>query len=143
MYADLLLLVLDSSDKDAEFQYETVCNVLADIGADKNPRLILLNKIDKADDDNQTLQKLRIKFPDAILISAKDETGFLDLKSRIYELLYGEVAEYIIPVTQVVLINELKKAGCIEKEEWLDDGVHIRARATGRLLALCSPFLQK
>ena len=142
VYADLLLIVLDSSDKNAMFHYETVCNVLEEIGADKNPRLILLNKIDKSEDENSMLQKLRLKFPDAILISAKDETGFLDLKSRIYELLYGEVAEYIIPVTQVVLINELKKAGCIEKEEWLDDGVHITARATGRLLALCSPFLK-
>ena len=143
VYADLLLLVLDSSDPEAEVQYDIVCNVLEDIGADKNPRLVLLNKVDKADDENHTLQKLRLKFPDAILISAKDETGFIDLKARIYELLYGEVAEYIIPVTQVVLINELKKSGCIEKEEWLDDGVHITARATGRLLALCSPFLQK
>ena len=103
---------------------------------------MFLNKIDKTEDENHTLQKLRLKFPDAVLISAKDETGFLDLKSRIYELLYGEVAEYIIPVTQVVLINELKKSGCIEKEEWLDDGVHIRARATGRLAALLSPFVK-
>ncbi len=142
IYADLLLLVLDSSDPEAEFQYETVCNVLDDIGANKNPRLLLLNKVDKAEDENHTLQKLRLKFPDAILISAKDETGFIDLKAKIYELLYGEVANYIIPATQVVLINELRKAGCIESEEWLDDGVHITARASGRLLALCSPFVQ-
>ena len=140
VYADLLLLVLDSSDADSETQYETVCSVLEDIGADKNPRLILLNKIDKAEDENHTLQKLRLKFPDAILISAKEEMGFLDLKTKIYELLYGDVADYILPPTRTVLINELKKAGCIEKEEWLDDGVHITARATGRLLALLSPF---
>lgn len=140
VYADLLLLVLDSSDPEAEAQYETVCSVLEDIGADKNPRLILLNKVDKAEDEKHTLQKLRLKFPDAILISAKEEIGFLELKSKIYELLYGEVADYILPVTQGALINELKKAGCIEKEEWLDDGVHIKARATGRLAALLSPF---
>ena len=140
VYADLLLLVLDSSDPEAEAQYDTVCSVLEDIGADKNPRLILLNKIDKAEDEHHTLQKLRLKFPDAILISAKEETGFLDLKTKIYELLYGDVADYVLPVTQAVLINELKKAGCIEKEEWLDDGVHITARATGRLAALLSPF---
>ena len=143
VHADLLLLVLDSSDQDAEFQYETVCNVLADIRADKNPRLILLNKVDKADEDTSILQKLRIRFPEAILLSAKDQTGFLELKTRIYELLYGEVADYLIPATQVVLINELRKNGCIESEEWLDDGVHITARATWRLLALCAPFTKK
>ena len=118
-----------------------ICSVLEDIGADKNPRLILLNKVDKAEDEKHTLQKLRLKFPDAILISAKEEIGFLDLKSKIYELLYGDLANYILPPTQTVLINELKKAGCIEKEEWLDDGVHLTARATGRLAALLSPYI--
>ena len=51
---------------------------------------LLLNKVDKAEDETQTLQKLRVRFPDAILISAKDETGFIDLKARIFELLYGD-----------------------------------------------------
>ena len=81
--------------------------------------------------------------PDAILISAKEEIGFLDLKSKIYELLYGDVANYILPPTQTVLINELKKAGCIEKEEWLDDGVHIQARTVGRLAVLSSTYMCK
>lgn len=137
--ADLLLLVLDASDENAEFQYETVCDVLDEIGASENPRLILLNKVDKGDEKG-TLTTLRHKFPDAICVSAKDETGFLELKDKIYELVYGEIGNYILPTTQSVLINELRKAGCIQNEEWLDDGVHITARATGRLLALVSPF---
>lgn len=140
--ADLLLLVLDSSDIEAEFQYKTVCDVLEEIGATKNPRLILLNKIDKNDDTTQTLSALRLKFPEAICISAKDGIGFVELKDKIYELLYGELANYIIPTSQSVLINEVRKAGCIQSEEWLDDGVHISARMTGRLLALCSPYVQ-
>jgi len=140
--ADLLLLVLDSSDVEAEFQYKTVCDVLEEIGATKNPRLILLNKIDKNDDSTQTLSALRLKFPEAICISAKEEIGFVELKDKIYELLYGELANYVIPTSQSVLINEVRKAGCIQSEEWLDDGVHISARMTGRLLALCSPYVQ-
>ena len=139
--ADLLLLVLDSTDEQAEFQYNTVCDVLEDIGATQNPRLILLNKIDKKEDDKQMLNALRAKFPEAICISAKEEIGFVELKDKIYELLYGEIANYIIPTSQSVLINEVRKAGCIQNEEWLDDGVHITARMTGRLLALCSPYL--
>ncbi len=140
--SDLLLLVLDASDENAEFQYETVCDVLDEIGASENPRLILLNKVDKGDEKG-TLTSLRHKFPDAICVSAKDETGFLELKDKIYELVYGEIGNYILPTNQSVLINELRKAGCIQSEEWLDDGVHITARATGRLLALISPFAQE
>lgn len=139
--ADLLLIVLDSSDPEAEFQYNTVCSVLEEIGADKNPRLLLLNKIDKTEDSPQLLSSLRIKFPDALCISAKEETGFVELKDKIFELLYGEIGNYIVPVTQSVLISELRKAGCIQSEEWLDDGVHLTVRATGRLLALISPYI--
>lgn len=138
--ADLLLIVLDATDPEAEFQYNTVCTVLEEIGATKNPRLILLNKIDKAEDNPEQLNILRHKFPDALCISAREEIGFLDLKDKIYELLYGEICEYILPATQSVLITELRKAGCITWEEWLDDGVHITARATGRLKALITPF---
>lgn len=138
--ADLLLIVLDATDPEAEFQYNTVCTVLEEIGATKNPRLILLNKIDKAEDNPEQLNILRHKFPDALCISAREEIGFLDLKDKIYELLYGEICEYILPATQSVLITELRKAGCITSEEWLDDGVHIIARATGRLKALITPF---
>lgn len=142
VYADLLLIVLDSCDDEAEEQYKTVCEVLSDIGADKNPRLILLNKTDKAEENPENLTKLRHRFTDAICISAKEQSGFVELKDKIYELLFGECAAYIIPPSQIVLINELKKAGCIMKEEWLDDGVHITARTTGRLKALASPFEQ-
>ena len=143
VYADLLLLVLDASDPEAEFQYETVTSVLADIGADKNPRIVLLNKIDKCEDNPELLQTIRCKHPDALCISAKEEIGFLELKEKIFELLYGEIGDYIVPVSQTVLITELRKAGCIQAEEWLDDGVHITARATGRFLALLSPYLVK
>ena len=143
VYADLLLLVLDASDPNAEMQYQIVCDVLEDIGAADNPKLLLLNKIDKADDEKHTLQALRLKFPDAICVSAKEEIGLVELKDLIYEMLFGEVSDYIIPPSQSLLINELKRSGCIQSEEWLDDGVHISARATGRLLALISPFLVK
>ena len=141
IYADLLLIVLDSSDPEAEFQYKTVCDVLESIGATKNPRLLLLNKADKENEDGSQLHSLRAKYPDAICVSAKEEIGFIDLKAKIYEMLYGDIEDYLIPPTQTALINELRKAGCIQSEEWLDDGVHITARTTGRLFALSSPFL--
>ena len=145
VYADLLLIVLDASDPDAQNHYETVCHVLEDIGANKNPRLVLLNKIDKAEDEEvaATYKALRVKFPDAISVSAKEQKGFVELKDKITELLYGEIGDYVIPASQVVLINELRKAGCIMNEEWLDDGVHITARTVGRLAVLAAPFMRK
>ena len=137
----MLLLILDCSDENVLEQYKTVCEVLEDIGATRNPRLICLNKIDRIE-DNAVLVGIRKTFPDALCISAKEETGFDELKERIFELLYGEIHDYIFPISQTVLINELRKAGCIQNEEWLEDGVHITARTTGRLAALSAPFIQ-
>lgn len=139
--ADLLLIVLDSADPEAFAQYETVCEVLEDIGADKNPRVILLNKVDKSEEtDDTTLRALQNKFPDALCISARQQTGFEELKEKIYEILFGAIADYIIPAAEFGLITEMRKAGCIQTEEWLDDGVHITARCSGRLLALASKY---
>ncbi len=45
-FADLLLIVVDASDPECRKQYEQVIKVLGEIGADKIPRLILLNKWD-------------------------------------------------------------------------------------------------
>lgn len=45
-FADLLLIVVDASDPECRKQYEQVVKVLGEIGADKIPRLILLNKWD-------------------------------------------------------------------------------------------------
>lgn len=138
--ADLLLLILDCSDENVLEQYKTVCDVLEDIGATHNPRLICLNKTDKLE-DNTVLTGLRRSFPDALCISAREEKGFDELKDKIFELLYGETGDYIFPISQTALINELRKAGCIQAEEWLEDGVHITARTTGRLAALSAPFI--
>jgi len=138
--ADLLLLVLDSSDPESFAQYDTVCEVLEDIGADKNQRLILLNKADKAEEDDTTLRALQNKFPDALCISARDQSGFEELKEKIYEILFGAIADYVVPAAEFALITELRKAGCIQNEEWLDDGVHITARTSGRLLGLVSKY---
>lgn len=141
--ADLLLIVLDASDENALLQYETVCDVLEDIKAGENPRLVLLNKIDRAEENPSLLQTLKAKFPEAICVSAKEESGFIRLKDKIYETVFGLESEFIIPVHEVRLINELRKSGCISEEEWLEDGVHVKARTSGRLKALTYPFIKK
>lgn len=138
--SDLLIIVLDSSDPNSEFQYDTVCSVLEDIGATANQRMILLNKVDRAEEDNSTLTKLKIRFPEALCVSAREQIGFDELKAKIFEILYGEIKNYIFPISQTLLVNELRKTGCIQTEEWLDDGIHITARTSGRLSALSSKY---
>ncbi len=46
--ADLLLIVLDAADPNAEEQFRTTIGILSDIGATKNHRVLVLNKTDQA-----------------------------------------------------------------------------------------------
>jgi len=139
--ADLLLLVIDAADPEAENQYKTVCTVLEEIGAGKNSRIILLNKIDKLDGDGVRLAQLKVTFPEALCISAKKKDGFEELAVLMSSLLLGEKHDYVLPVGEKALLDEIRRSGLILDEAWMDDGIHLTARATGKPLALITPYL--
>lgn len=136
--ADLILLVLDASDLKAEFQYDTVCKVLKEIGAEETPKIVVLNKVDKCRHPNESespdlflpahLARLESLFPDAVEVSAKTHEGFDELFERISSELLGSEKSYVIPVEKSSLLNEVRKTGLILEENWLDDGVHVKAK---------------
>ena len=74
VHADLLLIVLDISDPNVESHLKTVERVLEEIEANRQPRLLLLNKID-AMEDNARLLTWRETHPAALPISAARGLG--------------------------------------------------------------------
>lgn len=75
--ADLLLLVLDSSDKDPVENFDIVLDTLKSLEADDLPRIIILNKIDKTGEAAQfTAMELRARGEDTVCISALTGEGF-------------------------------------------------------------------
>src|SRR5207253_4521758 len=74
VHADLLLHVLDVGHQHAQQQYDSVHEVLEDIGAKEKPELLLLNKID-TEEGEQNFPFWRTLHPDAIPISAKTGKG--------------------------------------------------------------------
>ena len=67
--SDLILHVVDGSDADPEGQIAAVREVLGEIGALHVPELLVINKVDAADED--TLTRLRRVAPDAVFVSAR------------------------------------------------------------------------
>lgn len=129
--SDLLLLVIDASDNAAADQYEVVRDVLDEIGAGESTRLIVLNKIDKV--DSARLSSLLAIFPTAVCVSAKTGEGFSTLSSRIAEALLGVIQETVIPTDKYAVLDGIRKCGIVLSEEWLDDGIHVRARCRKQL----------
>jgi len=151
--ADLLLLVLDASDPNVKSQYETVISVLEEIGADTIPKLIVLNKCDLLSDEDSALTGLFSLFDNPLTISAKNHAGFEELSEGICRALLGSVRSFVLPTASSQLLNVIREQGIIIDQQWLDDGVHVKARlgreedANGeerennRLLALLKPYL--
>ncbi len=63
--SDLLVLIMDSSSEWIDQQLRTVHNVLAELGADKIPSMLVFNKIDLVDDPFLR-KRLSIDWPQAI-----------------------------------------------------------------------------
>jgi GTP-binding protein HflX len=77
--ADILLHVLDASERDAAGQYETTLSVLRELKADNIPMITVLNKVDKLESQDILLRL----YPESVPISAKTGEGLTLLCERI------------------------------------------------------------
>ena len=77
--ADLVVHVVDGAHPDPEEQVGAVREVLAEVGADAVPELLVVNKIDAADEE--TLLRLKRAWPDAVFVSARSGSGIEELRA--------------------------------------------------------------
>ena len=127
--ADLIVHVVDASVSEEEMgqMLATVEMTLDEIGAGDQPRLLVCNKIDKADAERAS--ELRILHPNAVLISALDGTGLDQLRERIESVFLDEMesVELLMPFSAGAELAELHKlAAKLERVETAD-GVRVHA----------------
>ena len=86
--ADLLLLVLDSSDIEPVDNYNIVIDTLKELDADQLPRITVLNKTDRAGESIEfTAMELRAKGEKTVNTCALTGDGFSELLGEIkYQL---------------------------------------------------------
>lgn len=82
--ADLLLLVLDTADKDPVENMGIVLDTLKELDADTLPRVTVLNKIDKTGSDADFIgMELRARGEDTVSTCALTGEGFGELLMKI------------------------------------------------------------
>ncbi len=97
--ADFLIHVLDASSDEIIDHYNTTRKVLGELGADDKRVLIVLNKVDKV--ENQTvLLGLRAEFPGALETSAVAGEGLEALTLRFTDFLADRVKKLVYRVPQ-------------------------------------------
>jgi len=140
--ADLLLHVIDIAHPQAAAQAEAVIRTLREIKADHIPILTVLNKIDLLPDPEAAREALKA-FPGAVAISALTGEGIPELLQAVADQLYARYTpvEVLLPYDQGHLISLFHEMGRIDRIEHRRDGVHIKGRLPGRLLARFAPFV--
>jgi len=132
--ADLLLHVVDASDPAFRDQLNVTMEVLREIGAAEQPRLLILNKADRVSDEAQA--ELLREFPDAVLLSARRPEDVTDLHGRIVTFIEQSMQEaaFVIPYSaqrHVALLHERTR---VLEERYEPDGTHVRVRAPEAVL---------
>jgi GTP-binding protein HflX len=138
---DHLLYVVDASDPSFRSQLQTTREVLASIEADRSPSHLVLNKIDKLDDEQ--IRALRAEFPDALLASTKSPESMAALRDRIIGFFEeGMVDEEIfVPYTAHDMVGKIRSKARVLGERHSQEGTHVTVRGRPETLArLRSPL---
>ncbi len=140
--ADLLLHVLDASAAEGEMEAmrRAVEEVLEEIGADASPRVLVLNKADLLDEVAR--QELRLRHPEAVLLSGVTGEGLDELAARIESELRHTLCplDLLVPYASGSCLAELHEvAGELARRD-TPEGVRVRALVPARLAARFARF---
>ena len=122
IHCQLLLVILDVSDSSALSQLHTVEDTLAEIGAEHQTRLLILNKIDCIETQADRLIWVS-RFPDAIQVSSKTGEGLQELISEVRSAVIGDLKEVTIslPSSASKAIDFIEKRTEVLHRDWKDD----------------------
>ncbi|WP_422486513.1 GTPase HflX [Gudongella sp. DL1XJH-153] len=121
-YADLLLHVVDASNKDLDIQINTTMDLLKDLETVDKPIITVFNKIDKLD-----IYKVNTSGRDTdnpIYISAKKGTGVEELKKLIQETLPMEYRKVrmLIPFEKQSVSSYFMNQYQVDEIEYTEEG---------------------
>lgn len=137
--SDVLVIVLDSSSIDIEENYKTTTTVLEEIGANKNKRLIVLNKWDLI--DTFTQYRLKELFPQGICTSTKTKQGLEELTNTIFEICMENQIKCFVPYENGKIISLIKRECFIISEINKDDGIEFTVKTNPEIENLLKDFL--
>ena len=142
--ADFLVHLLDASAPEVMEFFSTTMKVLAELGADKRPMLVVFNKTDKVSDP-AILNGLRTHFPDALFISVQTGEGLDALLEKMSELASpGTLTLNLrLPASEAGLIARLHREAQVHEITYDGADTLMTVTLPVRLTRDCAHFMQK
>jgi GTP-binding protein HflX len=140
--ADLVVHVVDGAHPDPEGQVRAVREVLMEVGADKLPELLVVNKVDTA--DSETLLRLKRDWPDALFVSAHSGQGMEELRTTIEQRLPRPAVELraTVPYDRGDLVARVHRRGQVLSTHHTEEGTELHARVDDQLAAELEPYIR-
>jgi len=125
--AQLLLHVVDAAHPQMEEQIKAVEKVLAEIGADNLPKILVFNKIDKIPKNEAAGLKGRL--PEAVFISALNKEGLPELLAAIEKKIVPKLVQVRlkIPFDKGKVLERIYQGGRVLSSEHTPEGTLIVA----------------
>ncbi len=127
--ADILLHVVDMSDKLIDEKTGAVMQVLNDISSSDKPIFTVLNKSDAVPEGGQR-ERIKRKFPEAVTVSALEKKGLGQIDDMIIRYMGKDVEdmEIMLPPKHYPAAAIIRERGTVVSEEYTDEGLFIKAR---------------
>ncbi len=127
--ADLLVHVVDASHAQAREQFEVTEKVLEELGLANQPRMTVLNKMDRVQ-DTAAKNLLRVLAPGAVRVSALNAGDMRSLRDVILDHFRAqlELLELLVPYSESKLESQLYQYGSVELNRHLEKGTFYRVR---------------
>jgi len=141
--ADLLLMIVDVSNKNFENHIKSVMKVLKEIEVLHKPIIIVFNKIDKINDSE--LKVLKLKYRNTVFISALKKVGLGYLYEKIRKVIDRNRLKITvkIPYGESKLISYIFNNCKILNKEYLVDGVVLLVSANSKFYNQLSDYVYK
>jgi GTP-binding protein HflX len=138
--ADLVVHVVDGAHPDPAAQVTAVREVLAEVGADRLPELLVVNKVDAVDEEQ--LLQLKREWPDAVFVSARTGAGIDTLRAAVEAALPRPAVELVavVPYGRGDLVARVHEHGEVRQVSHEADGTRVTARVAPDLAAALAPY---
>jgi len=137
-FSDLLLHVVDISSKNYEKLISAVKEVLEELHLEKKPQILVFNKIDEV--DSFWLNNLKVKYPQALFVSALKKINLEALLERIKKELFSlEYFKLKIPLNFLKILDYLYTHTQVLKVEYFSQEAIVWIKAQSSLI----PYLEK
>ncbi len=142
--ADLILIVLDASSKQVTDHYETIVDVLKDLGAERHTNLIVLNKVDNDAVQNQMVYLNRI-FPEGIFVSALNQLRIDHLSKEITQIMDEkfQVVDLQFSYLDSKAMAQAQEGVDVLERHYHDDYVHLKVKGSRQRISQIQSTLGK